>query len=513
MRLSLATRIFLGYAVVLVTFGGVSLFSVTEMHRNQVEFRLVSDGYLHLSQDIAAIDTFHSSHDRDTQRIREEQNEQTRRALIRLSRLYFPGLMNDKVEAARKTAIRILDFAPDDEQPSVAEIAQRLTELGQRYANYNQQAEQVLTLLDQPSPNWEVANGRLDDLQQDYSAIGSSIHRAQGLLESRINHRVVKAQERERRTGVAVIGLPVLAIAIGLVATAFAARTLRPVKTLIDNVSKIGRGDYTVQLNLRGDDEIAQLARAFDAMARSLQEREAALRQKQEELLRSERLAAVGKISAQIAHEVRNPLSSIGLNVEMLEEQLQTAGFKTDSERKEAEQLVKSVTRELDRLTELTEEYLRMARQPVPQAQREDVHALLDQVVAFSKEELERARVKVVRNEPDDPLWALADGAQLRQVLLNLIRNAREAMASGGTLTLATSAYDGEVQISVTDDGPGIAPDVQKRMFEPFFSTKPSGTGLGLSVSRQIIQAHRGSLSLESAPGKGTTFVMRLPKG
>ncbi len=513
MRLSLATRIFLGYAVVLVTFGGVSLFSVIEMHRNQVEFRLVSDGYLHLAQDVAAIETFHSSRERDTQRLREEQNEQTRKALIRLSRLYFPGLMAERVEAARKTALRVLDFAPADEKPYVAEVAQRLTELGQRYSDYVAQADQTYPLLDTRSPDWSAAAERLDRLQQTEHALGVSIHLLQGSLEKRISDRVVKAQERERRTGVAVIALPVLAIVVGLVATAFSARTLRPVKTLIDNVSKIGAGDYSAQLNLKGDDEIAQLARAFDAMARSLQEREALLRQKQEELLRSERLAAVGKVSAQIAHEVRNPLSSIGLNVEMLEELVAKAGFANESEAKESQQLLKSVTRELDRLTELTEEYLRLARLPAPQAHREDVHALLDQVVAFSKEELERARVKVVRQEPKDALFALADSGQLKQVLLNLIRNAREAMQAGGTLTLKAQAHDGEVEIAVSDEGPGVPPEVQARLFEPFFSTKQGGTGLGLSLSRQIVQAHRGSLKLESAPGKGATFVMRLPKG
>ena len=513
MRLSLATRIFLGYAVVLVTFGGVSLFSVTEMHRNQVEFRLVSDGYVPLFEDVTTIQGMHSRRESDTKRIREEQNDQTRKALIRLARLYFPGLITERVEAARKNAIRVLDFAPDDEKPTVAEVAQRLTELGQRYSEYTAAADAVFPLLDSPNPDWKVAGDRLDELQQTENAIGVSIKLIQGKLEKNISDRVVKAQERERRTGVAVIGLPVLAIIVGLLATALSARALRPVKTLIDNVSRIGSGDYSVQLNLRGDDEIAQLARAFDAMARSLQEREALLKQKQEELVRSERLAAVGKVSAQIAHEVRNPLSSIGLNIEMLEEQLTRAKFPTDGEQKEAQQLVKSVTRELDRLTELTEDYLRLARLPPPQAHREDVHALIDQVVAFSKEELERAKVKVVRQEPASQLWALADGSQLRQVLLNLIRNAREAMQTGGTLTLSTAAQDGEVQISVSDDGPGISEEVQKRLFEPFFSTKQGGTGLGLSVSRQIIQAHRGSLVLQSAPGKGTTFVMRLPKG
>src|SRR4051812_21273228 len=116
MRLSLATRIFLGYAVVLVTFGAVSLFSVTEMHRNQVEFRLVSEGYLHLSQDAAAIETFHKNRERDTARLRDERSVDTRRALIRLSRLYFPGLMADKIKTGQNRVVAVREFAPDSEK-------------------------------------------------------------------------------------------------------------------------------------------------------------------------------------------------------------------------------------------------------------------------------------------------------------------------------------------------------------------------------------------------------------
>src|SRR6185369_10806812 len=201
---------------------------------------------------------------------------------------------------------------------------------------------------------------------------------------------------------------------------------------------RIGRGDYSAQIGLTGDDEIALLAREFDKMARSLQEREALLKQKQAELLRAERLAAVGRVSAQVAHEVRNPLSSIGLNVEMLQDALAHARFGSGAEADEVKALLQAVIREVDRLTETTERYLRMARSPAPSLASEDVNGIVDAVLDFAAGELGRAGIRVERRLDPGLPRALVDEGQLRQVLLNLVRNAREAMEGGGTLQLST---------------------------------------------------------------------------
>jgi two-component system NtrC family sensor kinase len=170
------------------------------------------------------------------------------------------------------------------------------------------------------------------------------------------------------------------------------------------------------------------------------------------------------------------------------------------------------VTREVDRLTDVTEQYLRMARPPKPTLVAEDVTEVLGGVLDFSRGELERAGVEVVRDFAPDTPPVLADEGQLRQVLLNLVRNSREAMPDGGRLTVSTRGLEKEVEITVQDTGRGMAPAVRERIFEPFFSTKEGGTGLGLSVSQQILQAHGGTLACQSSPGQGTTFVLRLPR-
>lgn len=511
MRLSLATRIFLGYAAVLTTFGAVSLFSVAELHRNQVEIRLVSEGYLHLSQDAAAIETFHRNQQKDTQRLREEASVETRRALIRLSRLFFPNLMAEKLTAGKETARRILDFAPESERPFILEVGQRFDELAAKYREYQETAEAAFAVLERKEPDRKMAEDRLDRLQQLETAIASSIRLLHGSLEARIVERVTRTQERERRTGVVILGLSVVAIAVGLLATLIAARALKPVRTLIDGASRIGRGDYSAQIGLKGEDEIALLGREFDTMARSLKEREAQLAEKQSALLRAERLAAVGRMASHVAHEVRNPLSSIGLNVELLDEPLERATFPKEADKKEVRELLARVTREVDRLTELTEHYLRLSRLPSPNRQPEDVHAIIGDVLAFQAEELGKSGVKVERVLAPEPATAQIDAGQIRQVLLNLVRNAREAMPKGGTLTVRTRKVNGAVQVEISDTGPGVPGPDREKVFEPFFSTKTQGTGLGLSLSRQIVDAHGGALKIEGPDGGGATFAITLP--
>ncbi len=510
MKLSLTTRIFLGYAVVLVTFGAVSGFSVLTLRQNQVEIRLVSEGYLGLSQTVAAIETFQANQAKDTERLRDEDSVETRKALIRLARLYFPGLMAGRLQSGKDTAVKVLEFAPEAEKPFVSDVARKFEELKVRFAEYEQSADQAFRLLESPAPDWEKANAALDRLQQMENALSSTIRLLHGSLEARIHERVRLTQERERRTGVAIILLPVVAIGVGLLATGLAARSLRPVRTLIEGVSRIRQGDYEAKIGVEGEDEIAVLAREFDAMARALKEREAQLQQKQQELIRAERLAAVGRVSAQVAHEIRNPLSSIGLNVEMLQDQLGT--FETPADAKEARDLLASVMREVDRLTEITEDYLRLARVPTPAKRPEDLKKIIEEVLGFAREELERAGVKIVAELPEGGLPVSADEGQLRQVFLNLIRNAREAMATGGTLKVRAGSSGALLDVRVSDTGSGIPPEVREKLFEPFFTTKPGGTGLGLSLSRQIVEAHGGRIDVDSAPNGGTTFLLEFPR-
>jgi signal transduction histidine kinase len=419
--------------------------------------------------------------------------------------------MAEKLSTGKETAKKILEFAPESEKPFIHEVGQRLDELTGRYQEYQETAESAFAVLERNVPDKKAAEDRLDRMQQMETAIAGNIRLLHGALEARIVERVTRTQERERRTGVVILGLSVVAIAVGLLATLVAARALRPVRTLIDGASRVGRGDYSAQIGLKGEDEISLLGREFDHMARSLKEREAQLAEKQAELLRAERLAAVGRMASQVAHEVRNPLSSIGLNVELLDDPLARAKFASEADEKEVKELLTRVTKEVDRLTELTEHYLRLARLPSPNRQPEDVHALIGDVLSFQAEELGKSGVKVERALSGNGVKAQIDAGQIRQVLLNLVRNAREAMPRGGTLTVRTVADAEKVRVEISDTGAGVPIAERERVFEPFFSTKSQGTGLGLSLSRQIVDAHGGALTVEGPEGQGATFAITLP--
>ena len=501
--MSLATRIFLGHAVVLVTFGLLILFSVSELHRNQQEIRLVSQGYLLLAQDAAALDSFQRNQAQEAAQIAAEPDPQTRAALARLAPLTFPPLLRARLGSLEATLASMRTTAPASERAFLDSVQSRVEHV----------ASGVETLEATASRAWSGSAGleSVAALTAAQDALSRELRALRAALDGRIRTVVVEAERRERSRGVLLIGLSVAAIAVGLLATAISARSLRPVRTLIAGVGQIRRGDYTARLNLAGDDEISQLGREFDAMSGALEEREQALARQQQALLRAERLAAVGRVSAQVAHEVRNPLSSIGLNVEMLQDALGRARFTTPAEADEVRTLLQSVTREVDRLTETTERYLRMARSPAPALAAEDVNAIVESVLHFAAGELTRAGVRVERRLDGTLPPALVDESQLRQVLLNLVRNAREAMEGGGTLKLSTSAEDGAVHVRVEDTGPGIPEQARAHLFDPLFTTKRHGTGLGLALSRQILEAHGGVLGCERTGPNGTVFHLRVP--
>jgi signal transduction histidine kinase len=337
------------------------------------------------------------------------------------------------------------------------------------------------------------------------------------------------------------------AVAILAVITAAAVMlTLRPLRRLSSAVRKLSEGQWEERIELGGrgpaqDDEVARLAREFNLMAAALEERE-------RRLLRGERLAAIGRLAAQITHEIRNPLSSVALNTELLEDEMEGASA-------EARRLLARIQAEVDRLAGITEEYLALARRPRPELVELDLRSVISDLLEFLAEEHAAASV-VVEALLDAPLHVRGDAGQLRQALLNLLRNAREAATEAasrappdeaaehlqirveGSLTaedrersagegagphgsLGTSASLAEeggglkaarwVIVRVVDHGLGIAQEDRERVFEAFYSRKSGGTGLGLSTVQEVIGDHGGAVRVAESSENGTTFEVALP--
>ena len=229
----------------------------------------------------------------------------------------------------------------------------------------------------------------------------------------------------------------------------------------------------------------------------------------QQELVVAERMATVGRLSLRVAHEVRNPISAIELNAEMLEDIVRERS--NDVDMKEAAGLVSAIRDQVTALDALTEEYLAFARFPRPHFEEESINHLVQELADFIRPVATRQGLTLKADvDPSVPMMEI-DRGLLRQAVLNLVKNGLETLSSGGELTIE-SRFDGDaVEISVSDTGGGIPADVGPRLFEQFFTTKPQGTGLGLSITRQIAEEHDGAVTWDNRAPLGATFKIRLP--
>ena len=227
--------------------------------------------------------------------------------------------------------------------------------------------------------------------------------------------------------------------------------------------------------------------------------------QTQQQLVQSERLALVGKMLAQITHEVRNPLNAMSLNAELLSEELSLLDPKKKTE---SWSMLSIISSEIERLTQLSGHYLELARRPQAQLEVQDIAAVITEVCQLFQPEFKQKGVEMQLHFGELPMLAI-DGSQMRQALLNIIRNGLEA----GSTELSITAKDseGQLEIHLQDNGPGMTSEQISQACDPFWSTKAKGTGLGLAITQQIIEDHGGHLRVHSKEGEGTTVVLAIP--
>ncbi len=494
---SVSVRIFLAFAAALIAFGGVAAFGVSRLHDLGRQLRLLSQGYFPLTRVVAQIDV----KDWATSRAMEVKalDPAARRAWLPVARAHFPAVVREKIAEGRELANRARALADEGDARFLAEVASRLDALDARWAQYDASARDLFDALESGRAPASDLEARVQAVRTQEKGLSLEVKLLAVKLDSQIAERVHAAEQAESRTVAAIVIYTLLAVAVGFTALLVAQRLLAPIRTLTEGVKAVAGGDLSRQVAVRSRDEIGILAREFNAMA-------ASLARQRSELVRAERLAVVGRIASQITHEIRNPLNAISLNAELLEEELGPGG------EGEARSLLRAIGREVDRLNGVIEDYLRFARLPKPQKARQDLNEILSDLLDFIAQEMAAARVEVRRQLGPGLPPVLADEGQLRAAFLNLLRNGREALPGGGTVTVATRlAEGGELETEVRDTGAGIPEDVLPHIFDPFYSTKEQGTGLGLAFALQVAQEHGGSLRCESQPGRGTAFFLRLP--
>ena len=224
--------------------------------------------------------------------------------------------------------------------------------------------------------------------------------------------------------------------------------------------------------------------------------------------IRTERLAQLGTLLAGFAHEVRNPLSTIGLNLQLVLEDFREPETTRD---KRTQKRLSTVEAEVRRLQKILEEFLGFARAPEPKPQPTPLNDRLQAFVDFQQPEMKEHGVSL-RFYPGAAVGLVpVDWDHFQAAVGNLLRNAKDATPPGGEILVSTVRDGDDVLVRVTDTGGGIAPEFQARVFEPYFSTKKAGTGLGLPTVRRVVEEHGGVVTMESEVGKGTQFTMRLP--
>ena len=489
---TLSARILLGFAALTVTFGVIAASVVMDMRVVEREIHRLRLGYVKLQPLPKEL----QHRQEDLVDYLDRSFEDDPRALV------ATRLKRDRAMTSLRTSLASADQIPDIRPHEFDDLHHRVDAIQAEidattpiYGKLNQAA---------PRSERDPTNEEIDALaklrygerkiQLDASELVTA-------LRQRIDGSAIQLEDNEHKLRIATIYFGLIAVVLGLLITIWVVVNLRPLNKLREAARRVAAGDYASRIQERGPTEVKDLARELNAMAHAVEERE-------RELVRSERLAAIGKMAAMITHEVRNPLSSIGLNTELLEEELGS-----DKSSDDARQLCRAIHREVDRLTAITEEYLAFARLPKPKVARESVNALAGQLAEFVREDLAARQVKLQLELGAGEPMALVDAAQLRQCLINLVRNAADAVIAkgGGRVMLRTRKADSRVVIEVEDEGTGIAPDVQARMFDPFFSTKEGGSGLGLALTQQIVKDHGGDLSVQSSVGRGTTFTVSVP--
>jgi len=314
----------------------------------------------------------------------------------------------------------------------------------------------------------------------------------------------VSLRDPERHQVLIVAGVGAIAVC-AVVILALALLIQRPMVELQEKIARVGEGDLSVTVNFaKRNDEIGDLGRNFNHMVRLLREsREEIDRLHRTQMSRAEHLATLGELAAGLAHEIRNPLAGIAGVIEIVARDLPATS--------PARAVVRDVRLEVAQINHILTDLLQTARPHPPEIRPSDLNTTVEHAVMLARQQVISKPIHIeLKKDPDLPSVE-HDSDQIHQVLLNLLLNAVQAIETSGSVRVEISTLEENPAISVTDTGRGIAPEHLPNIFRPFYTTKGTGTGLGLSLARRIVEEHHGRIEVTSEVGKGTKFLLILP--
>jgi signal transduction histidine kinase len=307
-----------------------------------------------------------------------------------------------------------------------------------------------------------------------------------------------------RASAIKRIGAASLVFCIGIViAVLLSWMYTRPIYNIVNAAGRVAAGDLTPDLSTDRRDEIGKLTQSFNFMVQKLREKRAL----EEKLREVEHLSGIGQFARGIAHEVRNPLNFISLSIDHLQEKYVPV---ENIKKEKFESLMTSIKQEIQRLNKLVGDFLDYGR-PIKMSLREvEVCGLIDEVLALVLAKAEKDNVEIIRLYEVLPKLSL-DPELIKTCIFNVILNAFQAMPHGGKLTVSTKASDSKVSLIFDDTGIGLSRENLSKVFDPFFSTKETGLGLGLAMTRRVVEEHGGKVDFQSVEGKGSTIIIFFP--
>ncbi len=352
-----------------------------------------------------------------------------------------------------------------------------------------------------------------------------------GVLDTNLSLAKADAQLAESSNRMLAYTLATMLIA-AVLSWVFIRRVVSgPFRALIRGTEHLSEGRLGYQIEVRSEDELGDLARSFNVMslelraanqeivawAKTLEDRVAEktreLKRAHDHMLHVEKMASIGKLAAVVAHEINNPLSGILTYAKLLEKWLKR--HEIENKEHEAADCLDLIASESRRCGEIVKNLLTFSRVAPMNIESTDLNSVIDRSLRLVQHQLDMAGIQVQRELAEDLPRVQCDAGQIEQVILALVMNAIDAMPRGGNLWVRSghSASADQVEIEVRDDGTGIPPEILASIFEPFLTTKETGrgVGLGLAVSRSIVDRHSGQIGVQSELGKGTTFVVTLP--
>ena len=375
----------------------------------------------------------------------------------------------------------------------------KLQEVRNHIEEYKSKISRILTMRANLSRSQEEERDAYLHGQQLVAMVNSMIARASaGLAET--TKRSLKNLEKTRMIlYLLLLTVPILSVIFSLI---MIPNITKPLQVLLKAIQSLKTGNLNFRIKAPLKDEFGEIASAFNEVTQTLKEHI-------QEMQRTEQMAACGQIAAGLAHEIKNPLAGIKVAVEVLSDESNLAPEYQDT--------LSKVIAEIKRIELLIKSLLDFARPPKPQFMKVDLNSLLEASLAFMTKNSNNSRahsrpIEIVKDLKYDLPEIHADPQQVRQVLINLLLNAKEAMPHGGTIRVRTNQNSaGEVEVSISDTGRGISQETMDKIFQPFFTTKPKGTGLGLAISKQLVEQQGGSITVKNNSGGGADFNIRIP--